>query len=198
MSLVPSTFRRIAVCALSLFAMGIKALHTEEQPSGIVSAVSAKTISGLRATVRNRGPAAPTFPFGPLVFVRASDATGFERAPWTGRPNLISFVISRTGGTSNALGVSYSLNGTAIEGLDYRRVSEFSSKWVTIPTGASSIRIVVEPIQDRICERRESIVLQLHQPPVPAVIPAPPPAYFVGSDPAAAYLMDGRCPDRRE
>jgi PKD repeat protein len=52
------------------------------------------------------------------------------------------FNINRTGDTSSALTVNYSLNGTAQNGVDYQTLSGT----VTIPAGSSTATVVVNPL----------------------------------------------------
>ena len=51
----------------------------------------------------------------------------------------------------------YSLGGTAINGVDYETLSGS----VTIPDGASSVTVVVRPIDDRKIEIAELVILTL-------------------------------------
>jgi hypothetical protein len=52
------------------------------------------------------------------------------------------FSISRTGDTSSALRVNYSLSGTAQNGTDYQTLPGV----VTIPAGSSSATVTVQPL----------------------------------------------------
>ena len=52
------------------------------------------------------------------------------------------FSVQRTGDTSQALEVNYSVSGTATNGVDYQRLSGV----VTIPAGQSTAQIAVTPI----------------------------------------------------
>jgi hypothetical protein len=88
----------------------------------------------------------------PTVTVAANDANASESGPDTG-----TFTIGRTGSTASALTVNYSLSGTAANGVDY----QFLSGSVTIPAGAASANIVVRPIDDRVTEVAELVILTL-------------------------------------
>jgi hypothetical protein len=70
-----------------------------------------------------------------------------------------SFRITRSGDRSARLVVSFSLEGTARNGDDYRRVASE----VTIPAGAASAAVTISPIKDRLNEPSETIVLTLEQ-----------------------------------
>jgi hypothetical protein len=72
-------------------------------------------------------------------------------------PDSASVTVSRTGGTTASLTVRYSLGGTAANGVDYQSLSGS----VTIPAGASSANIVVRPIDDRVIEVAELVILTL-------------------------------------
>lgn len=67
------------------------------------------------------------------------------------------FEISRTGSTAQALTVAYVLGGSAVAGVDY--VSPGGS--VTIPAGAASARVVLEPIARANVQGERSVVLTL-------------------------------------
>jgi hypothetical protein len=113
----------------------------------------------------------------PVVTVVASDSDAAENGPDAGR-----FTVSRTGDTSDPLGVFYSIDGTAKEGVDYRALSDSDEffriftglHFVEILAGARSADIVVTPIDDRLTEGRETVVAQLRpQPWWPVVVGAP-------------------------
>ncbi|MBR8834774.1 MAG: hypothetical protein DSM106950_12230 [Stigonema ocellatum SAG 48.90 = DSM 106950] len=52
------------------------------------------------------------------------------------------FLVTRTGDKSQALRVKYTIRGTAENGIDYKTISNF----VTIPAGAASAKIPIQPI----------------------------------------------------
>jgi IgA Peptidase M64/Calx-beta domain len=86
------------------------------------------------------------------VTVSATDRTATEAGRTTGR-----FTLTRTGSTALPLTVNYTVGGTAIKGRDY--VALPGSR--TIPAGAASATIIVTPINDRLMEGRETVVLRL-------------------------------------
>jgi len=68
------------------------------------------------------------------------------------------FTITRDGGpNTNALPVSYSVSGEAINGLDY----QFLPGTITIPAGSDSVDLVINPISDSATEGNESLVVEL-------------------------------------
>jgi hypothetical protein len=88
----------------------------------------------------------------PVVTVVATDPTAAESDLSTG-----TFTISRTGDTTAALTVSYTLGGSATNASDY---APFYSP-VTIPAGQASVTITVTPIQDWQAESPETVILTL-------------------------------------
>ena len=89
----------------------------------------------------------------PTVTLVATDTTATEAA---GNPGI--FTITRTGGNPYlALTVDYALAGRAVHGVDYRRLDGR----VTIPAGASSITLEIQPFDDTVDEGTQDIILQL-------------------------------------
>lgn len=101
------------------------------------------------ATVNIADVAAPVLP---TVSVSATDPSASEVGPDNG-----TFIITRTGSTSASLAVSYSMSGTATNGTDYTLVSGLA----TIPAGAASTTVVVQPVADSSTEGSESAILTL-------------------------------------
>lgn len=90
----------------------------------------------------------------PRVSVYASVPIAKETGPVNG-----VFTVSRTGDTSAALTVPYTVGGTAVPGADYVPL-DIS---VTIPAGASSAQVPVVPANDVQGEPNETVVLTLLQ-----------------------------------
>ncbi len=112
-----------------------------------------------------------TLPAGtPIVRISASDSQGFESAAPS---RSAAFAIYRTGDMTNPLTVSYTIGGTANNGVDYDTLPAS----VTIPTGAASVSIVVNPIDDPYQDDMESVSLTLHTPP----LDVQPPAYALAA-----------------
>ncbi|MEW6302831.1 MAG: S8 family serine peptidase [Verrucomicrobiota bacterium] len=99
-------------------------------------------------------------PLRPVVSVVASDATASE----SGDPGM--FVIVRTGDVAGPLVVSYIAGGTADNGVDYQLLGGTA----TIPAGASSVAVVVQPLDDPLIELPELVILTL----------SPSPDYDIG------------------
>ncbi len=86
----------------------------------------------------------------PLVAIGAPVASAAEAGAKAGL-----FLVTRTGITTNALTVSYSIAGTATKGTDYSTLSGS----VTIPAGTSSVAFSLTPIADSLIEGNETTVL---------------------------------------
>src|SRR5262249_39929957 len=107
----------------------------------------------------------------PSVSIQATVASASEAGPADG-----VFTISRTGSTGGALSVDCSIGGTATIGVDYTT----SSSSVVIPAGASSVQVVVTPIDDTLVEGNETVVLTI----------LPRAWYAVGTSSAVVTIAD--------
>jgi Calx-beta domain-containing protein/Big-like domain-containing protein len=133
----------------------------------------------------------PGQPVPPTVNIEATDAEASEISPLVGvPPNPAVFRVTRTGETTKALKIYCRLTGTARNGVDYTELPGI----VTIPEGASSAEIVVQPIDDSLVEDTESVVAAV----VPLFLIDPPAAtdpYTVGSHASAeAHIRDNDAP----
>jgi serine protease AprX len=88
----------------------------------------------------------------PVVSVVATDPSASETGKDYGR-----FKISRVGDRNASLVVSYKLQGSAVNGKDYRKLPTQA----TIPRGKSSVSVTVVPIDDHVRERTKSVVLKI-------------------------------------
>ena len=88
----------------------------------------------------------------PTLTISSPDATATEAGPTTG-----SFLLTRTGSTAAALAVNYTIGGTATKGSDYQSLPQS----VTIPSGSSTVTIIVTPIDDSLGEGNETVVATL-------------------------------------
>ena len=113
-------------------------------------------------------PAAPAGP--PTVTLAATKATTDESGANSGE-----FTVTRTGDTSAALVVQYGVAGTATNGFDYPPLLGS----ITIPAGASSAKISVQPFPDTTVEPAETVTLTL----------GTSSAYTVGSTAAATVSI---------
>lgn len=154
-------------------------------------------------TIKILSPVPPPTNPVPVVSITASDpiaiegtncwpwvvasATGATRTPVTVcGPKNASFTVWRLGRTNEALLVSYSIGGTATNGVDYG----FLNGTVTIPAGYRSAPIPLIPIDDGPPDISSTVVLRLN---TNAVAPAN--SYLVGyPSAAAALILDGRGP----
>jgi hypothetical protein len=94
---------------------------------------------------------------GPTISVAATGANAAEPIP----PNIAAvsgtFTVTRTGLTTEALTVNYSLGGTALNGADYQTTASS----VVIPSGSSSATVVITPLADTIAEGTETAILSV-------------------------------------
>ncbi|MEM6400427.1 MAG: ExeM/NucH family extracellular endonuclease [Cyanobacteria bacterium P01_D01_bin.116] len=88
----------------------------------------------------------------PDVEITATDNAAAEAGGDTA-----TFTVTRTGDTTNALTVEYTISGTATNGTDYSNLPTS----VVIPAGQSSVDITVTPIDDSDVESPETVILTL-------------------------------------
>lgn len=88
-----------------------------------------------------------------VLSISAPDAVATEGADDKG-----FFMISRTGSTVAPLKVYYGLSGTAQHGTDYGTLSGE----VTIPAGATSVPVIIVPLEDDFAEAPETVVIALN------------------------------------
>lgn len=108
----------------------------------------------------------------PIVTIAASDAQAEETGTNDGE-----FTIARTGPTTNALVVAYTVGGTATPGVDYPSLSGT----ITIAAGSSNATIAIDPTDDTQKEPAEQIVVTL-------TVPATP-IYAVGTPSSATVTI---------
>lgn len=87
----------------------------------------------------------------PVITITATDAAASEPGS-----NLAIFTVSRTVSNSD-LTVSYTVGGTAVEGVDYASLSGT----VTFLAGTSSTDIQVRALDDLDCEMTETVIMTL-------------------------------------
>jgi uncharacterized protein len=94
-----------------------------------------------------------SIPPTPTVSITAEDAAAAEAGSDVG-----TFRLSRTGDTTNALPVDYTIGGSATNGSDY---TPNLTGQTTIPAGASFIDITLTPVDDTTIEGSETATLTL-------------------------------------
>lgn len=87
----------------------------------------------------------------PQVSIAVVDADASE----TGDP--ASFLVSRTGATTSALTVNFTVSGAATNGTDYTSIGTN----LTIPAGQSSATLTISPLQDTAVEGDEDVTVTL-------------------------------------
>ncbi|MBI5462648.1 MAG: peptidylprolyl isomerase [Gammaproteobacteria bacterium] len=93
-------------------------------------------------------------PITRTVTVAATDRIATEAGLTTGL-----YTFTRTGSTAAALTVYYSVGGNATSGSDYIALGSR----ITFPIGARRVTKTLKPIQDRLREQNETVVLRLRQ-----------------------------------
>ena len=111
----------------------------------------------------------------PTVSMAATDATGSETSS-----DPLVFTVSRTGPTTAALQVEYSLGGTAHHGTDYAPLAGT----LTIPTGQASAVINVYPLDDSIGEPAQTVIITLRS----------EPKYLISTASATGTITDNDLP----
>ncbi len=101
------------------------------------------------------GTPSPT-PSNVTVSVTATDGTAAE----SGNPatDTGTFRFTRTGSTSAALTVNYTIGGSATNGTDYDSLSGS----VTIPAGSNAATVVVKPVDDTLDEDDETVTVTVN------------------------------------
>ncbi|MDW8373738.1 MAG: Calx-beta domain-containing protein, partial [Planctomycetota bacterium] len=87
------------------------------------------------------------------ITIQATDADAAEGTP----ANTGTFTITRTGDTTSALTVNFTVSGTASAGSDYTALGTS----VTIPAGQTSVTLTVTPIDDTAVEGAETVIVTL-------------------------------------
>jgi trimeric autotransporter adhesin len=111
----------------------------------------------------------------PAVTVTASTATATEAGTVAG-----ALTFARTGDTTEALTVHYTVGGTATPGNDYNALSGI----VTLEPGSATAVVPVIPIDDLAVESNESVTVSL----------ASDPAYVIGSAGAVVTIVSNDSP----
>jgi hypothetical protein len=111
----------------------------------------------------------------PAVTVTASTATAAEAGTVAG-----AFTFARSGDTTDALTVHYTIGGTAMPGSDYNALSGV----VTIDPGSATADVPVIPIDDLTVEPNESVNVSV----------TPDPAYVIGSAGAVVTIVSNDSP----
>jgi len=94
----------------------------------------------------------------PVVSIEATDPEAAEVSPLLGAPpNPAHFTVTRTGPTNAPLTVFYRVGGTASNGADYARLPGE----LTIPGGAATAELLVDVMDDALCEGDETVIVTL-------------------------------------
>lgn len=109
----------------------------------------------------------------PLVSILATKAFTDESGATNGE-----FTFTRSGSLTNELVVSYAVSGSATNGLDYPPLLGL----VTIPAGASSAKVTLQPFPDTVTEVTEQVTL--------TVVASP--GYSIGTAAATVAIADSQ------
>jgi uncharacterized repeat protein (TIGR01451 family) len=91
----------------------------------------------------------------PIVSIAATDANAAESGTTV---DTGTFTLTRTGDISAALTVTYTVGGTATNGIDYNRLTNS----IIIPAGQASTTIKITPVNDaNATEGNETVILSL-------------------------------------
>ena len=138
--------------------------------------------SAIRIEVRDGEPP----PVLPRVNVIATDPEASE-STIESFPNSGQFRFTRTGSTSNALTVHFTIGGTAQNGVDHHRLDDS----IVIPAGREAAELAVFPLDDNIVEPRETVIVRIVAPICATVVPPPPGCYAAGENhTATVYIAD--------
>ena len=139
----PNSGSGIATTSLDLFKI-VPDSSGSQPPSVYIGTFTIDTLGNVKFQVL-----APL----PTVTMQATDASASE-VPSTDTGTV---QITRTGATTSALTVIYAISGTAKNGTDYTKLRGQAS----IKRGASSVNVVIQPIDDTLHERDETAILTL-------------------------------------
>ncbi len=90
----------------------------------------------------------------PILTITAPDASASETGPDAG-----TFRITRTGATTSALSISYSIAGTSTASPgDYNPALTGTT---TIPIGSAFVNLTITPVDDMLVEASETVILNL-------------------------------------
>jgi hypothetical protein len=117
----------------------------------------------------------------PVVMLFVVDPVAREGSSRDGSVDTATFKVRRSGGTEEPLEVYYEVTGTAENGVDYARLEGRLS----LAAGSRWGRIVVTPVDDRLEEGPETVVVRI----VPSPVAAPVEPYRVGWPAVAAALI---------
>ena len=93
----------------------------------------------------------------PSLSLAATDATAAEADGGSANPGL--FTITTSAAPASDLAVPYTIGGTALNGIDYARLSGTA----VIPAGQASVTVPVDVVDDELGESSETVQLTLGQ-----------------------------------
>jgi hypothetical protein len=122
-----------------------------ESTESVILTLSASTLYHLDPIAANRTATVNIADNEPVISIAAS-------APNASEPDVSgAFTISRVGPTTLPVTVYFTRGGTAAAATDYVNFVTY----VTIPAGASSVDVAVQPLADTLVEAPETVILTL-------------------------------------
>ena len=132
-----------------------------------------------KVVIHDRTPPPPE----PAVYIVAIDPVAREGNNSAGQIDSATFLIRRSGDTTDPLRVYFEVGGSATNGVDYEQLSSPAM----IPAGARNVALTITPFDDGQRENPESLIIKL----VPSPELNPLPTYTVGTPSrAAAVILD--------
>jgi hypothetical protein len=127
-------------------------LSGRTESSDIIAPMGANSLPGTGAMSSANLLVAPLS----TITILASDKTAAETLAGL-KPNMGGFTLTRTNDSTNSLSVTYSIGGTATNGLDYDSLTGIA----IFDAGASTSFINLNPIDDNLFEGKETVQLIL-------------------------------------
>lgn len=152
--------------------MKTKSYLTPIRPAGLTVCL----LLGLAAKSLAQTSPTPSNYFFPVVTIRATEPI----ATRSGQPG--QFTVFRYGATNASLLVYYRIGGTASNGVDYTTIGP----WVTIPAGATSNTITINPINSGQTDAVQTVNLTLA--PSPLMTPV---NFIIGNPSNATVYIEG-------
>jgi len=126
-----------------------------------------------------------------VLEIEAIDSLAAETGP-DALPDPAVFLIKRVRGPADVeVPVFYSVEGSARNGIDY---AELRGQ-ILLPQGAESVKLMINPVQDKALELEETVIVQLKPPACVTIFPPLPSCYEIGERSVArAVIVDQRVP----
>jgi hypothetical protein len=121
----------------------------------------------------------------PVITVSATDGYASE-GNGANKPNPATFKFQRSGNKDAELKVYYSVSGTASNGVDYVKLPGV----VAIPAGERSANVSLTPIDDKLVEGTETVIVKLELPPANSSVSTLAGSYAIAERAKAAAIIN--------